>query len=90
MMYLASRHEDGRGVAKDPVVSATLFRRAAGLGSAQAMCYLGDLYLWGVGVQKSDADAYRWYTAALLATPQLASDSSGELRHADQGHPKEM
>ena len=32
------------------------------------MCFLGDMYLWGKGVEKSEADAYRWYVAAFAAT----------------------
>jgi TPR repeat protein len=73
IMYLASRYEKGRGVEKNPKTAVELFRQAADRGSAQGMCFLGDMYLWGTGVEKSQSDAYRWYVAALAATPAPGS-----------------
>jgi TPR repeat protein len=34
------------------------------------MCFLGDMYLWGRGVDKNDAEAYRWFVSALTADPK--------------------
>jgi hypothetical protein len=31
------------------------------------MCYLGDMFMWGKGVETSDLDAYRWHVAAIAA-----------------------
>lgn len=71
MMYLAARYESGKGVDKNHKTAVGLFQQAAILGSAQAMCYVGDMYRWGAGVEKSPREAYRWYSAAFAATPQV-------------------
>ena len=45
------------------------YRKAAERGSAIAMCFLGDMYQAGHGVDVSASDAYQWYFAAFAATP---------------------
>jgi len=37
------------------------FLRAADLGSADAMGYIGLMYDWGYALQKSKTEAVRWY-----------------------------
>jgi TPR repeat protein len=70
-MYLASRYESGQGVEKNPATAVQLFRQAAEAGSAHAMCYLADMYAGGLGSARNPAEAYRWYSAALAATPKV-------------------
>lgn len=47
---------------------AAQHRLAAERGSAIGMCNLGDMFMAGHGVERSAAEAYRWYLAALQAT----------------------
>ena len=44
--------------------SVGLFRRAAELGHAAAMCNLGGLYRSGRGVEQDDDEAAAWYRKA--------------------------
>jgi hypothetical protein len=43
------------------------YLRAAEGGHAVAMCDLGDLYVRGQGVLRSDRDGYRWYVSSVAA-----------------------
>jgi TPR repeat protein len=47
--------------------AAQHYRAAAEQGQPRAMCYLGDMFMWGKGVDTSDLDAYRWHVAAVAA-----------------------
>ena len=55
----------GEGVARDEVAAAKWYRKAAGLGSAEAEFNLGNVYYHGQGVEKDLAEALkRWRQAA--------------------------
>jgi TPR repeat protein len=55
------------GAAADPVFDqdmASRYLRAAASGDDEAQFYLGALYSAGVGVPRSDEEAYRWFSRA--------------------------
>ena len=54
--------EFGRGVKKDPVRAAKLYRSAADQGDRTAQCNLGYLYETGEGVEQNLQEAVKWYT----------------------------
>lgn len=65
----AGPYEDGLGAVKrgDYSAAATLFRKAAEQGNANAQLNLGAMYTNGAGVPKDDQMAYFWF---LLASAQ--------------------
>jgi TPR repeat protein len=52
----------GEGLEKDPVKVANWFRKAADYGDDTAYQALGYLYANGLGVEKSNAEAYFWHS----------------------------
>lgn len=60
----AIAHEHGEGVARNPVLAATLYCRAARLGDEQAQYNLGWMYANGRGVERSDRLAAFFFHAA--------------------------
>lgn len=78
------------GLAKDVQSALKLYQEAANLGSAHAMCYLGNFYRTGKGVERDEQQAHQWYErAAALMEPtaifilaQEAQDSGDMERYA--------
>lgn len=56
--------EFGQGLPRDPAVAATWYEKGALAGDSDAMAALGMLYLHGLGVSQSYADAYLWLSMA--------------------------
>jgi TPR repeat protein len=54
--------ESGRGVEKDFVRAAALYRKGCEGGNASACYNLGNCYADGRGVSKEPAEAHRFYT----------------------------
>lgn len=68
-LHLADLYRDGRGkaFARDPAQAAALYRKAADQGDAGAQGTLGMLYTLGLGVPRSDVEAYFWLDLAASA-----------------------
>ncbi|HUA98641.1 MAG TPA: tetratricopeptide repeat protein [Terracidiphilus sp.] len=68
-LHLAELYRDGGGKAfpRDPVKSAQWYLKAADQGDVSAQGTMGMLYMLGVGVPRSDADAYFWLDLASSA-----------------------
>jgi TPR repeat protein len=63
--------EERRGeLAGDSVEAARWFRRAAVHGGFSGQAHLGEAYMSGSGVPRDLAEAYRWYSTALI-NPKL-------------------
>eukprot|EP00931_Biecheleriopsis_adriatica_P043236 TRINITY_DN2472_c0_g1_i11.p4 TRINITY_DN2472_c0_g1~~TRINITY_DN2472_c0_g1_i11.p4 ORF type:complete len:103 (-),score=28.68 TRINITY_DN2472_c0_g1_i11:8-316(-) len=62
---------DGRGVEKDEVEAARLFRLAAEQGDADAQYNLGVMYRDGRGVPKDEVEAARLYGLAAEVCPKM-------------------
>lgn len=58
---LGELYRDGKGVEKDPLIAARLFRFAATHGNAYACNDLGEMYRDGVGVRKSKEESDKWF-----------------------------
>lgn len=63
-LNLGEMYENGKGVPKDEVEAARLYRIVADRGWADGQYQLGALYESGRGVQKNVAEAVRWYQLA--------------------------
>ncbi|MDH3510674.1 MAG: sel1 repeat family protein [Gammaproteobacteria bacterium] len=61
---LADAYETGRGLDRDDVKAAELYRQAAELGLASAQKSLGNMYAEGRGVPKDDEQARLWWRLA--------------------------
>lgn len=61
---LAARAADGRGVARDPKMAASLFGKAAEKGLVPAQYRLGNSYERGLGVPRDIEKAKSWYRRA--------------------------
>ncbi|MDX7952443.1 hypothetical protein P7D22_14835 [Lichenihabitans sp. Uapishka_5] len=61
---VAARLSEGRGLVRDPKLSALWFERAAKQGLAPAQYRLGSMYEKGVGVSADQALAVAWYEKA--------------------------
>lgn len=64
MFEIASRHFEGRGVAKDMARAALWYEKAAEHGLAPAQFRIGNFYEKGVGVERDMAKAKTWYQLA--------------------------
>lgn len=71
---MASRYRSGRGVPRDPVQAAALFRLAADQGHATAQFGLGQMLATGNGVERNTAAA-----AALYRKAAEAGDNEAQL-----------
>ena len=60
----AIAYEHGEGVARDPVLAASLYCKSARLGDAQAQYNLGWMIANGRGVARNDAEAAFFFNAA--------------------------
>lgn len=68
-LHLADLYRDGAGQAfpRNMTKAAAWYRKAANQGNAGAQGTLGMLYSLGLGVPRSDADAYFWLDLAAQA-----------------------
>lgn len=57
--------EGGYGLEKDYIASAKWLLKAADQGDGLAMCWIGDFYRDGLGVEKNEALAEEWKTKSL-------------------------
>ena len=57
---LGFMYEKGYGVARDPVVAASWYRKSADQGYPAGQLALGRLYFLGVGLQRDLVEAYKW------------------------------
>lgn len=64
---MGARYAEGRGVPRDPKLSAEWFEKAATQGLAPAQYRLGSIYEKGVGVERSYTQAREWYRRAAEA-----------------------
>jgi localization factor PodJL len=76
---VGARLSEGRGVARDPVLAARWFERAAQYGSAPAQYRLGSVYEKGIGVAKDLAVARMWYERAAQRGNAKAMHNLGVL-----------
>ena len=58
-------YENGDGVEQNFTHAADLYKQAADLGNAEAMCQIGFLYQEGNGVEQSYSKAKEWYEKAI-------------------------
>ena len=56
------------------------YRKAAGQGYAEVQYNLGGTYARGVGVEKDEVEAYKWY---LLAAAQGDAKAKGHAPHLE-------
>lgn len=82
----AIAYENGEGVARSPVLAATLYCKSARLGDMEAQYNLGWMYANGRGVERSDVTAAFFFHAAAeqgLAAAQrmlkVVGDPTGEV-----------
>ena len=61
MYKLGKYYYKGKLVEQNNFAALKWFLRAADLGSADAMGYIGLMYDWGYALQKSKTEAVRWY-----------------------------
>jgi len=66
-------YREGRSVPQNYAEAERRYRRAAALGSADAMASLGDFYRIGYGAQADPAQAALWYRRAIDAGPNLSA-----------------
>ena len=73
-------YERGEGVPKSESEAATLYRRAADKGDAEAQYQLGRYYKEGKGgLAKSDASALEWFRKAAAQQHPAARDEVRKL-----------
>ncbi len=65
MDCLGYAYADGLFVEQDYVQAMEWFEKAADLGNADAMVWIGDFYLDGQGVEQDYAKAFEWYEKGL-------------------------
>jgi len=69
---LAVRYRDGRGLAKDSALAMRWGHRAADLGDAAAMDFVGHAYLRGAIVERRPEIAFGYFKAAARGSAQAA------------------
>ena len=60
----AQIYQYGKTVAKNEMKAAECFKKAALCGNKLAQYRLGEMYMLGLGVEKSRTEAEKWYTSA--------------------------
>ena len=75
----------GLGIAEDPVVAATWYRRAADQGSEAAQVNLGLMYILGRGVEADDAAAAELFQHAADANVPEGLANLGHLYRVGRG-----
>ena len=74
-LNLGLMYFNGRGVPKDVVEAARLFRLAAEQGNVTAQFQLGVMYALGQGVPKDDVQAYAWVN---IGAAQIGDEEIGK------------
>jgi TPR repeat protein len=69
LWHLGTYYKEGKGVGKDPIRGALLFKKAAGLGNALGSVDLAEMYEKGNGVPRDPVAACKWYLIAELQAP---------------------
>ena len=82
---LGLMYEQGRGVPRDDVAAAVLYRKVAEQGHAHGQCNLGFMYEQGRGVPQDDAAAAIWYRKAADRGHDRAQCNLGFFYSAGRG-----
>jgi TPR repeat protein len=77
---------NGRGVPKDPEKSFRLTAQAAEAGMRDAVLAMGWFYLNGVGVERNNEQAKRWYRKSARQGEPKAMFSLGQMAYDEQNH----
>lgn len=72
-------YEGYNGTPVDFVQARRYFEQAAELGSASAKGFLGEIYLWGLGVQKDSQKAFRYFREGAKGGSAVAQNGLGVL-----------
>jgi arylsulfatase A-like enzyme len=86
---LAHRYRDGNGVAKDNAAALRWGHRAADAGNADAMDFIGSIYLRGAMVPRQPEIAFGYFKAAADQSPQAAFNL-GQCYFGAQGTPQDI
>ena len=77
--YLGMLYDAGRGVARDPSVAASWYRKAAEQNHVPAQLFLGVLLHSGDGMEQDHREAARWFRAAAEGGNDQAQFQLGAL-----------
>lgn len=83
-------HQNGWGVARDPALAASFYRRAGELGLTRSLHNLGRLYHAGLGVPHDDAEAARLWKLSGRQGLVVSQGALGALYHAGAGVPQDV
>lgn len=79
---LGALFQQGDGVPQNPQIAASMFRRAADQGYADAQNSLASLYIAGVGVKQDFQEGLKWYRkAAAQSCPDALLNLAGLYYH---------
>lgn len=78
---IACRYATGDGVPANLHRAFALFEKAAGMGHARAMCFVGAAYHLGQGVDESRFEALRWCGLPRVCRYATACDFSAVYRY---------
>lgn len=87
---LASLYDLGKGVARDPAIAFSWYRRAAMTGSAAAEFNVAVMRDNGDGVTRDAAEAALWYGRAAAHGNRRAQYNLGQLYAAGDGVPRNL
>lgn len=87
---LGHSYAEGKGVQKDPVRAAELYRRAADTGNTDGELALGMLHQEGIGVAQDDQEALRWIRLAAESGNPRAQYLLGLMYADGSGVPKDQ
>jgi len=90
MNRLGVMHDNGQGVAEDPVQAVAWFRKAADAGDPAGMNNLASMYGHGRGVPKDEAEAVGWYRKAADAGDEWGMIHLGAMYENGRGVPKDL
>ena len=71
---------NGQGVVQDRFIAAIYFYKGARRGNANAQLALGSLYIQGIGVRASTANAYKWISLAEKAAEGQLAEAARSLK----------
>ena len=77
---IAMIYELGEGIARQPMLAAQWYERAARAGHPPSQYQLGRLYRDGVGVNQNDSQAFAWFSLAADSIPKDATDANSATR----------
>lgn len=85
-LELAIRYRDGKGIAKNDAEALMWAHKAADAGNADAMDFIGAVYLRGAVVERRPEIAFGYFKAAAKDSPQAAFNL-GQCYYGAQGTP---